>query len=88
MKISLNTLAPVFEALINGQMSREEASDWAIILEQEWDAKVHTASSSVDESVLYDSLDLLKAADFKNSPTEYFHVPEDFVEHYNKYIKR
>ncbi|QDU78856.1 hypothetical protein Pla110_05600 [Polystyrenella longa] len=87
MEISFATLAPVYEALISGEMSREEASDWAIKIDQEWDEGIHTVPPTIDESVLYDAFNILKAADFKNSPTEYFHPLEDFIDHYNEHVK-
>ncbi|QDU78858.1 hypothetical protein Pla110_05620 [Polystyrenella longa] len=87
MKISFATLAPVYEALISGEMSRKEASDWAIKLDQEWDDDIHSVPSTVDVPKLFNALNVLGAADLKNSPTEYFYEIEDFIDYYNEHVK-
>ncbi|QDU78368.1 hypothetical protein Pla110_00690 [Polystyrenella longa] len=87
MELSFTTLVPVYKALINGEMNRQEASDWAIKLDQEWDEGLHSVPPTVDVPSLSGAINMLRAADFKVSPTEYFHAPEEFLDYYNEHVK-
>lgn len=87
MEITMSDVASAFEELIKGKKNRSEISDWAIKLEREWDERIHTVHPCSDAQLVYDSLDLLKAADYKNSPTEYFHDIQVFVDFFNLHVK-
>ncbi|QDU82508.1 hypothetical protein Pla110_42660 [Polystyrenella longa] len=87
MEISFATLASVYESLINGDISREEASDWAYKLDHDRSEGVHTTSAMVNSQDFYAAISFLCAADMKNSPIEYTYSLQEFFEYYQEHIK-
>lgn len=79
MELDLATIRSRFDAVRTGDITREEASDWARMMREAHDRReLHVVPSS-DWKVIWKALGFLEMYDGKVSPTEYLYADEDLV---------
>ena len=81
MEINLEEIKNAISDLINGKITREEITDWAVSLERLNDEMMLDFENNKDKKVILNAIFFLTAADLKVSPKNYFHPMEDFVEY-------
>lgn len=81
MKVSLLEIINILDELIEGNLSREDASSWARdrqTAEDEGELEYEPASK---EQIIWDAVLYLEGVDLKDGPDSYLHVVEDFREY-------
>lgn len=77
MTITLEELKNIFSAVIRGDLSREEASDRAIELQQAADDNNLHYIPAEKEYLMWDAILFLLGVDLRSSPNEYLHNKTD-----------
>lgn len=78
MKVSLHEIANIFNSLIKGELSREDASDWARKRQDAEDVGDLEYEPESKEREIWDSILYLEGVDLKDGPDSYLHVLDDF----------
>jgi len=81
MKVSLLEVINVLDKLISGEISREDASDWARKRQVAEDAGELEYESASKEQEIWDAVLYLEGVDLKDGPSSYLHVTDDFREY-------
>lgn len=77
MKIDIQLVRKVFEDVLSGHISREEADEWAVsIIKLDETGNVKYTPPS-DESKIRDGILFLRGIDLKDSPESYLHDEDD-----------
>jgi hypothetical protein len=84
MKVSLHEIANIFDSLIKGELSREDASDWARKRQDAEDAGDLEYEPESKEREIWDSILYLEGVDLKDGPDSYLHVLDDFESYRSK----
>jgi hemerythrin superfamily protein len=82
MELSLTDVQNVFEDLIAGRISREDADRWAYARMQSFDSNDLLFHPKAEEELLWDAVQYLYGIDTKVSPDEYMHSIEDIETEY------
>lgn len=77
MKIDLQTVRQMFEDVLSGHISREEADRWAYALVKEDEARTLIYSPSSDRDRIFAGIMYLYGVDLKDSPDSYLHSEDD-----------
>jgi hypothetical protein len=79
MNLDLTTIQAQFDAVRSGDLSREQASDWARKVREADDRGELTITPEVDRKQIWESLLFLEGYDMKNAPNEYMYQEEDLI---------
>ena len=71
LKINLEEIKAKISDLINGKISREEITDWAVSLERLNDEMMLDFENHMDKKIILNAIFFLTAADLKVSPENY-----------------
>lgn len=82
MELSRSDIQNVFQDLIEGRISREDADRWAYARMQAFDSNDLSFNPKVDEELLWDAVQYLYGIDTKLSPEEYMHSIDDIETEY------
>ena len=74
----------MLKRLIDGRISRESASDWALKLREKADKNCLEFSPREDEGILWDAILFIEGIDLQDSPGVYLHNNDDIT----NYISR
>ena len=78
MHVDLQTVCRVFEDVLNGAMSREQADRWAYaVVQQEEEAGVVTYSPPLERERIWAGVMYLYGVDAMKAPGEYLHSDND-----------
>ncbi|TCK36366.1 hypothetical protein B0G84_5363 [Paraburkholderia sp. BL8N3] len=77
MKIDVQSVRRVFEEMLAGRMSREEADRWAYLVMQQEEAGTLIYLPSSDKERIWSGVTYLYGVDLMESPDEYLHTDED-----------
>jgi hypothetical protein len=77
MHIDLQTVCRVFEDVLNGAMSREQADRWAYAVVQEEETGVVTYSPPRERERIWAGVMYLYGVDTMKAPGEYLHSDDD-----------
>jgi hypothetical protein len=77
MHVDLQTVRQVFEDVLNGAMSREQADRWAYAVVQEEEAGVVTYSPPGERDYIWAGVMYLYGVDAMKAPGEYLHSDND-----------
>jgi hypothetical protein len=77
MHVDLQAVRRVFEAVLNGSISREQADRWAYAVVQEEEAGVVTYSPPRERERIWAGVMYLYGVDTKKAPGEYLHSEHD-----------
>jgi hypothetical protein len=81
VELDLATIRSRFDAVRSGEITREDASDWARIARETHDRRDLRVVPESDWKVIWNALEFLEMYDMKISPTEYMYAEEDLVAH-------
>ena len=84
MKVSLTEVVNIFDGLISGELSREDASDWAKKRQEAEDAGDLEYEPATKEREIWDAVLYLEGVDLKDSPDTYLHISDDFRDYKNR----
>lgn len=84
MEIRIEDIKQVLEKLLDGKMSREDASLWAFNLRQEVDDNKLIYSPEKDENILWESILFIEGIDLQNEPNVYLHNKKDIQDFCDK----
>ena len=87
MELSRDDIQEVFQDLIAGRISREDADRWAYARMQAFDSDDLSFSPKADEELLWDAVQYLYGIDTKVSPEEYMHSIDDIEAEYRSHWK-
>ncbi|WP_393965740.1 hypothetical protein [Exiguobacterium sp. S22-S28] len=78
--VQISEIITKLEMVLENQLTREEVSDWAYeqMTEMEWSEEKENRALTKDQLAVFHCLTTVYGMDLKNSPTEYFHVEDDF----------
>ena len=82
MELSRSDIHDVFQNLIEGRISREDADRWAYARMQAFDSNDLSFNPKVDEELLWSAVQYLYGIDTKLSPDEYMHSIDDVEAEY------
>jgi hypothetical protein len=77
MNIDLQTVRQMFEDVLSGRISREEADRWAYALVKEDEARTLIYSPRSDRDRIFAGIMYLYGVDLKDSPNSYLHSEDD-----------
>ena len=77
MHIDLQTVCRVFENVLNGSMSREQADRWAYAVVQEEETGIVTYSPPHERDRIWAGVMYLYGVDTMKAPGEYLHSDDD-----------
>src|SRR5216683_2844420 len=77
MHIDLQTVCRVFEDVLNGSMSREQADRWAYAMVQEEETGIVTYSPPHEREHIWAGVMYLYGVDTMKAPGEYLHSDND-----------
>ena len=77
MDVDLGTVRRVFEDVLSGSMSREQADRWAYAVVHEEEAGVVTYSPAHERERIWDGVIYLYGVDAMKAPGEYLHSDGD-----------
>lgn len=77
MKIDLQTVRQMFEDVLSGRISREEADVWAYSLVKEDEAESLIYVPDSDRERIFAGIMYLYGVDLKDSPDSYLHSEDD-----------
>lgn len=80
MKISLNEIKQAFEFLIEGAKSREELSNWALMLEAANDSKKLEYDPPHDKMRIWRGIQYLTGVDLLDMGGSYLHSIDNFIQ--------
>jgi transcription initiation factor IIE alpha subunit len=67
---TVNEILDRLNSVLNGELTREEASDWASYY-------VMADEPTIDDKIVWDLLKIISGIDVLDSPTSYLHNEED-----------
>ncbi|WP_035387633.1 hypothetical protein [Exiguobacterium undae] len=78
--VQISEIITKLEMVLENQLTREEVSDWAHeqMTAMEWREEKENRALTKDQLAVFHCLTTVYEMDLKNSPTEYFHVDDDF----------
>ena len=82
--VTLKELKNKFNELINGELSKEEVSNWAIARERANDNDLLEFDPVNYKPVIWDGIDYLTGVDLINPDGSYLHIKEDFIDYRNQ----
>lgn len=77
MLLTIEDIKCKFNELINEEISREDADEWAYIRMQAYDDGNLEFQPSNDQELLWGAIQYLYGIDIKDSPSSYLHSLED-----------
>jgi hypothetical protein len=77
--ISLNKVKNVFQEVLDGKLTREEASNWAKKLQQAEDLGELIYNPKTDEATIWHGITYLLGIDLPNEDGSYLHNNEDIA---------
>ena len=80
MKINIRQVKEKIKSLLRNEIDRENITDWAVDKCRLNDDRNLEYEVREHKDVIWEVLEMLSAADFKVSSTEYFHIMEEFEE--------
>jgi hypothetical protein len=80
MEVDLHTVRQVFENVLNGRMSREQADRWAYAVVQEEETGVVTYSPPHERERIWAGVMYLYGIDAMKAPNAYLHSNDDIRE--------
>jgi hypothetical protein len=80
MEVDLQAVRRVFEDVLNGRMSREQADRWAYAVVQDEETGVVTYSPPRDRERIWASVMYLYGIDTMKAPNAYLHSDDDIRE--------
>lgn len=83
MHVDLQTVCRVFENVLNGSMSREQADRWAYAVLQEEETGIVTYSPPLERDRIWAGVMYLYGVDTMKAPGEYLHSDSDISEAMN-----
>ncbi len=83
-KLTVEKIIAKLQQVLEGEISREEASNWA---ERAWSIFDREGSLSETDITVWKCLDVVMGIDIKDSPTEYLHNEEDIKEWMSRFKK-
>ncbi|QPB85430.1 hypothetical protein CWC22_020630 [Pseudoalteromonas rubra] len=84
VQLSNTELKQIFNNLIAGELSREDADRWAYKMMQAFDNDSLEFIPSSDESKLWEGVQYLFGIDTMEEPGEYIHTIEEIEEEFNR----
>ena len=81
MKVSLDEIKQVFDELIDGKKTREEASSWALKRVFASDEKILEYDPPHDEKNIWEAIIFLAGVDMISTDRPYLFDKEDFIEY-------
>jgi hypothetical protein len=82
MEITINDVKNIFNQLISGVITREEADEWAYKLTEDEDANNLVYNPASKEDLIWDAISYLHGIDMQTAPGEYMYSIEDIKAHY------
>jgi hypothetical protein len=79
MQVDLPTIRRVFEDVLSGRMTREQADRWAYALVQKEEAGVLEYSPPAARETLWAGVMYLYGVDTRKGPNEYLHTDDDVM---------
>lgn len=79
MEVDLLTIRRVFEDVLSGRMTREQADRWAYAVVQKEDAGVLKYSPPADRESIWAGVMYLYGVDTRKGPNEYLHTDADVM---------
>ena len=83
-KVRLSEIKEIFEKLLDKRISREDASSWAIDLQNAEDSNLLEYEPSDKEELVWDAILFLQVVDLKDSPDTYLHNKDDIQNFHEK----
>ena len=77
MQVNLKTVRRVFEGVLSGSMSREQADRWAFAVVQQEESGVATYAPAGDRDRIWAGVMYLYGIDTLKAPGEYLHTDSD-----------
>lgn len=77
MEIDLHTIRCVFQDVLSGRLSREQADRWAYSVVQQEEAGTLKYSPAADKARIWAGVMYLYGVDMMNAPNEYLHSDEE-----------
>lgn len=77
MEVDLQTIRRIFEDVLSGRMSREQADRWAYSVVQQEEAGSLAYSPPADRERIWAGVMYLYGVDTMEAPGEYLHTDED-----------
>lgn len=77
MEIDLQTVRRVFEDVLAGRMSREQADRWAYSVIQQEETGTLTYAPPADKARIWAGVMYLYGVDTMEAPSEYLHTDDD-----------
>jgi len=88
VKLSLSDVKEVFRELLDGQITREQAENWAELCMKAFDLGDLTFEPRTDEELIWKAVVYLSGVAMKVSPNEYMEddkgIREEFDSHWNR----
>ncbi|SKA03561.1 hypothetical protein SAMN04488128_102394 [Chitinophaga eiseniae] len=84
MEIRIEDIKQILKDLLNGKISREDASLWAYNLRQEADGNKLVYYPEGNEEILWESILFIEGIDLQNTPNVYLHNREDIQAFWDK----
>ena len=79
MQLDMATIRSRYDAVRSGDITREEASDWARIMREARDRRELRIVPDSDWTTIWNALVFLEMYDGRVSPTEFMYADEDLV---------
>ena len=78
--VQISEIITKLEMVLENQLTREEVSDWAYeqMTAMEWREEKENRALTKDQLAVFHCLTTVYGMDLKNSPTESFHIDDDF----------
>ena len=76
-RVSLVEVNIKIQDFLDGNLSREEVSSWALKMQNAQDLKILEYVPKEDENIIWESIQFLVGIDLKCSPNEYLHSLRD-----------
>ena len=77
MEVDLRAVRRVFEDVLNGRMSREQADRWAYAVVSEEETGVVTYTPAYERDRIWAGVMYLYGIDMMTAPNEYLHTDDD-----------
>lgn len=85
-KITLESLQQILEKVINSEISREEAANWAFEHQTAFDQNNLVFDPPENENQIWEALDFLCGIDLEAAPENYLHGMNEIIDYKNKLI--
>lgn len=82
--LSREATVKILKGLADGDISREEAANWA----SRWVQLVEAADKDIDDHIVWDAIENLTAADLKTTDRPYLLGSEDFKNWYDEFVRK